>query len=39
MDLGFDFGSLPTGFRSPELYYVLGKMMRLKLRLGDDQNV
>ena len=37
MDLGFDYGGLLTGFRGPELYYVLGKMMRLKLWLGDDQ--
>ena len=37
MDLGFDFGGLATGFCGPELNYVLGKMMRLRLRLEDDQ--
>ena len=37
MDLGFDFSGLLTGFHGPELYYVLGKIMRLKMRLGNDQ--
>ena len=37
MDLGFDYGGLVMGFCGPELYHMMGKMMRLMLRLGGDQ--
>ena len=37
MDLGFDYGSLVMVFCGPELYHVMGKMIRLTLRLGGDQ--
>ena len=37
MDLGFDYGGLVTGFYGPELYHVMGKMMRSTLRLGGGQ--
>ena len=39
MHLGFDLGGLALGFCGSELYYVLGKMMRLKLWLGDGLKV
>ena len=37
MDLGFDYGSLVMGFCGPELYHMMGKMMRLTPKLGGDQ--
>ena len=37
MDLGFDYGGLVMGFYGPVLYHVMGKVMRLTLRLGGDQ--
>jgi len=37
MDLEFDYGGLVMGFCSPELYHVMGKMMRSMLQLGGGQ--
>ena len=37
MDLGFDYGGSVMGFCGPELYHVMGKMMRLTPKLGGDQ--
>ena len=39
MDLRFDYSVLVMGFCGPELYHMMGKMMRLTLRLGGDQLV
>ena len=34
MDLVFDYGGSVMGFCGPGFYHVMGKMMRLTLRLG-----